>query len=195
MGKQTDEQKLVKTYNKGTCLPLETNDMTAILNLTIDSCVKRQGRPYHYPPTKAGLEKFIQNSIDFFEYINGVNANPDIERKLIPDIENWAVYMGVTRTTIFAYEKRNNEWQEVIQFYKNAIGACKKQLALSHKIPPLIYIFDATNNHGYINASEFKIQATQENIDTDANRIERELSEKGLVWNEQTREFEPATEV
>lgn len=189
--KKTEQTEIKPYKNKGTCLPLETDDMTAILKMTIDKSVEHCGRPYHYAPTPQGLEQLIQNTIDYFEYVNSINANPELERKLIPDIENWCVFLGITRQTLFYYEKRGAEWFDCIQYYKNAISSVKKQLALNYKIPPMVYVFDATNNHGYVNSNEFKLTAQTESIDKDTNALERKIAERGLVWNEDTKEFEP----
>ena len=181
----------IKPYkNKGTCLPLDTDDMTAILTMTIAKSNERLGRPFHYPPSNQGLETFIQNTIDYFEYVNDINSNPELERKLIPDIENWCVFLGITRQTLFNYERRGPEWYDCIQYYKNAISSVKKQLALNYKIPPMVYVFDATNNHGYVNSNEFKLTAQTEYVEKDTNALEREIVERGLVWNEETKEFE-----
>ena len=47
----------------------------------------------------------------------------------------------------------------VSDLVKDGIMACKKQLASTHRMPPLIYIFDAVNNFGYHNATEFHLKA------------------------------------
>ena len=79
--------------------------------------------------------------------------------RLIPDVESWATYLGITRKTILNYEKRGEDWQNAIAFYKGIITACKKQLALAGKMPPVLAIFDLTNNSDYVNASEFRLSA------------------------------------
>ena len=187
------DKKEIKPYkNKGTCLPLETDDMTAILNMTIEKSIQRCGHPSTYPQTKQGLDSFINNTIDYFEYVNGINQNIDLERKLIPDIENWCVFLGITRQTLFNYEGRGGEWKDCIAYYKNAIASVKKQLAMNYKIPPMVYVFDATNNHHYVNSNEFKLNATTEIIDHRPNILEQEIQYRGLIWNEERQEFEGA---
>ena len=196
-GKETEKTtglQQYKTHKSAKCLPMETDDTTAILDMIIDKSTERMGRPCQYDKGKKGLEEFIQNTLSYFEYVNAVNSNPDMERKLIPDIESWAVYLGITRNTILNYESRGNEWYEVIQFYKNCIASTKKQLALNFKIPPMIMAFDFTNNHGYCNTNEFKLTTKVETNDTDTNRLERELVERGLVWDDELKEFVPYTE-
>ena len=54
----------------------------------------------------------------------------------------------------------------------------------------MVYVFDATNNHGYVNSNEFKLTAQTEYVEKDTNALEREIVERGLVWNEETKEFE-----
>lgn len=152
-----NELKQYKNSKSGRCLPLETNDLTAILNMAIEQSVARKGRPCAYPDNEMGLEIFSQKTIDYFEYINNINQNPDIENKLIPDIENWALFLGITRNSILNYEQRGKEWADTIAYYKNAIASIKKQLSLNYKVPPVIAMFDLVNNHGYVNSSEFKL--------------------------------------
>ena len=189
------EGKKKKTSGSGTklCKPLETNDMTAILDMAIEQSTARMGRPAEYPHTKQGLESFIQKTIDYFEYVNAVNANPELEQKLIPDIENWAVYLGVTRVTIWSYQNRGGEWKSTIEYYKNVLGAIKKQLALNYKIPPMVYVFDATNNHNYVNSNEFKLTESKPETDRKGN-IDEQIKAAGLIWNDTLQAFEPREE-
>ena len=66
----------------------------------------------------------------------------------------------MTRRTILTYEKQRGEnWRNFIEQVKNAIAACKKELAFHQQIPPVVAMFDLTNNHSYVNTSEFKIEA------------------------------------
>ena len=171
------------------CEKLETNDMTAILDMTIEVSTKRAGRPAEYPNTKQGLDEFIQNTIDYFEYVNTINANPDLERKLIADIESWSVYLGITRKTLWMYEQRGGEWADCIQYYKNAIGAVKKQLALNYKIPPMVFVFDATNNHNYVNSTEFKLDNSGGQLITATADETARVND--LIWNDELKRYEP----
>ena len=141
------------------CLPLAAGDTTPILDLVIDSGIRKTGRPAEYPNTPQGLDRFIQNTLDYFQFVRTRNADPDLESNqfIIPDVESWSCFVGISRMTLLTYEKRGGEWEEVIQFYKNAIAAIKKNMALNFKIPPVLAIFDMTNNHSYINSSEFKL--------------------------------------
>lgn len=186
--------KIVRTKNKGECLALETNDLTAILDMTITSIKASKGRPSEYPDTHEGLEAFRQQTLEFFEHVNRINANPEIEKKLVPDIEAWAVYLGITRQTIHVYEKRSAEWRDTILVFKNAIASCKKQLAMTYKVPPMIAVFDLVNNHGYVNSNEFHLIPEKPRLnDNDREEIrlnlQKRLDESGLVWDADKGEY------
>ena len=148
-----------KEYKRFTPTPIGAdNTLEAVLNTTIESL--KQGRPPVYPETEQGLEDFKQATIDYFQYVKDTNANPDIDKKLVPDIEGWAVFTSLTRRTILTYEKQRGEnWRNFIEQVKNAIAACKKELAFHQQIPQVVFMFDACNNHGYTNTSEFKVEA------------------------------------
>lgn len=173
------------------CEPIECGDLTAVLDLVITATKAHNGRAVSYPNTKEGLDTFTENTLNFFEYCETVNANPELgdKQKLIPDIELWGSFIGVTRKTILMYERRGGEWETTITYFKNHIAAIKKQLAAHGKIPPLITIFDLTNNHGYVNASEFKISDIQE--DTNKTSIDEQARANDLVWNDETKRYEP----
>ena len=133
------------------------DDLNSILDMSIRSI--KMGRPARFPDTEQGLEDFKMASVNYLEYIRETNNNPDNEHNLIPDIESWATYLGTTRMTILTYEKsRGEDWKEFIALVKGAITAMKKQLAFRQKIPTLLAVFDLTNNSGYVNTSEFKLQ-------------------------------------
>ena len=148
-----------KEYKRFTPKPIGAdNTLEAVLNTTIESL--KQGRPPVYPETEQGLEDFKQATIDYFQYVKDTNANPDIDKKLVPDIEGWAVFTSLTRRTILTYEKQRGEnWRNFIEQVKNARAACKKELAFHQQIPQVVFMFDACNNHGYTNTSEFKVEA------------------------------------
>lgn len=170
---------------------INTGDMTASLTLAME-CMKRYGgRPAKYEPTQEGLEQFVKNTEDFFAYAEKLNSNPEIEKKLILDIEAWTAYIGISRNVLYEYNKRGGAWTETISYVKNLINGQKKQLALSYKIPPVLYIFDACNNADYANASEFKITGNMNNlvIHGNVNELEREMMGGGLVWNNETGGF------
>lgn len=147
-------------YNKrgGKATKLETGDSKAIEELIISSIRKCGGRPSYYPDTEEGMELFRNKTLEYFEYIETVNNDPAIEKKLIPDIESWAVFLGTTRQSIWEYSQRSKEWYELIQFFKDSIFAFKKQMGEHGKVPQVLLIFDACNNFGYKNTSTFNTE-------------------------------------
>lgn len=191
------ERKMVTSLRgkkRGECQPIQTGDMTAILTLTLDSLKKNHGMPCVYEPTPAGLSRFSEETIDFFDYVNDINSDPELEKKLIPDIEAWCIYLGIARNTLFEYEKRGGEWGKLIGYYKNVIAGAKKQLAMNGKIPPVLFIFDSANNHQYANVSEFKVSSTSIVVNSEQTQLERDIVQQGLVWDEEKRDFIPIGE-
>ena len=130
-----------------------------------------------YPNTDEGLELFKAKSLEYVEYIKQVNASEGVERELIPDIEGWSAYLGTNRTTINRYARRSEKWKQTIENFKNGIASIKKQMALYGTIPPVMAIFDLTNNHGYVNSSEFKVSQQNDNIQ-EHRLTDKELQEK-----------------
>ena len=161
----------IRTYNKGSCELLEPDDLTALTKLAVSSLKEHGGHIAKYPNTPQGLEQFIKKSTDFFEYCNEINASLEPQQRLIPDIESWCCFMGITRTTLMKYAKRNQQWSEAIEMIKTAIMSAKKQLAMRGKIPQMIAIFDWTNNFGYLNTSEFRLVADEPKDTTTTPRI------------------------
>lgn len=178
-----------KTTRYGDTEPIMTGDQTAALTLILDSLHHYGGHPFKYPPTAEGLQLFVERSEDFFEYVHNLNAREDIEKKLIPDVECWTVYLGISRRTLFEYEGRGGQWADTINYIKNIINTSKKQLAMNFKIPPMLYMFDATNNHNYVNTSEFKLQATTIINQNPDSELERELLSNGITWDAKQGEF------
>ena len=115
-----------------------------------------------YEDSEIGLKRFRKDSENYLEYVKAVNesAAQNNTGSSIPDIEAWAAHLGITRMTINRYEKRGGDWETTIANMKGIITACKKQLALAGKMPPVLAIFDLTNNSGYINSNEFKLTTT-----------------------------------
>lgn len=125
------------------------------------SGLKKGGPAPLYPETPEGLERFMRDSDAYLSKVQA--SNEDLEGEggaLVPDIEAWAAYMGTTRATIATYERsRGEDWKNAIASIKGIITACKKQLAFTGKMPPVLAIFDLTNNSGYVNASEYHLTA------------------------------------
>lgn len=190
----SEGHEIVKTKNKGTCIQVVGDDLESVSNIIISALKNSGGRPSEYPDNQHGLEMFRQKSIEFFEHVAAVNEQSGLEKGLIPDIELWCTWLGVTRMTVNNYErKRGTEWVETIALFKNVIATYKKEMALHYRIPPMVMAFDFTNNHGYYNTSEFKVITEQGTTEESKQRIaiDEELKQSGLRWNEDTQSFEP----
>lgn len=148
-GESTPSLKKTATATNGT-------EIAATLNASIRAF--KQGI-VAYEDSQEGLERFRKDSENYLEYVKATNesASQNGVGGSIPDIEAWAAHLGITRMTISRYERRGGDWETTIANMKGIITACKKQLALAGKMPPVLAIFDLTNNSGYINASEFKL--------------------------------------
>lgn len=145
-----------KKYVKVDEEPGNMADLGALLDVSIQQIGNRKtGRKAIYDDSESGLNNFLEATKRYFEYIR--DANNANEEKLIPDIEGWCIFIGITRQTALNYSKRNDEWGEHISYIKDAILAAKKQLAFRFKIPPVVYLNDISNNHGYLNTNEFRI--------------------------------------
>ena len=151
----------IRTYNKGECQTLDGDDLQAITRLAVASLREYKGIPAKYENSPQGLEKFMEKSRAFFEYCDEINTELEPDKRIIPDIEAWCLYLGIVRSTLHEYSKRSETWKNAIDMVKTAIMMAKKQLAQRGKIPQMIAVFDWTNNHGYLNTSEFRLVAEQ----------------------------------
>lgn len=168
------------------CMPRTAGDLTASMDLILSSIATHKATPFKYPPTAAGLETFKLNCTDFFRYVAELNANEELETKLIPDIESLCLYIGIDRHTLMNYEARGGTWGETVRYFKNCLVTAKKQLALNYKIPPVLEIFDLKCNHGYIEPTA----GNNEGIEGDnCNRTEELTTAAGLIFDPVKGEF------
>ena len=139
------------------------DDLESLLTLAVQSA--RGNGICKYPHTAEGLALFKEKSVRFLEYIRAQNRIADDEgkRRLVPSIEAWACYCGISRQTILEYQKqRSQDWRDFVIWMKNTIQGCKAQLAICGKVPPVVYIFDSVNNAGYVNTSEVKVSPIED---------------------------------
>lgn len=100
--------------------------------------------------------EFVETAERYIDYIEGQAA---AGVRLIPDIEGFCCFAGISRDSLNDWERtRPGEYSDTIKRFKNAIAAYKKQLALSGEIPPLVFATDFNNNHGYIQQTKIDIQ-------------------------------------
>lgn len=146
-----------KEYASSIDLVSESSD---IYDLVISSMERHNTRPPVYSNTPEGFEQFKQMTICFIKEIRerNVGAENSKRMRLIPSVEMWATYLGVTRQTINNYEHSYEQYfQDYIKLFKNAIASIKKELAENGKINPMLHVFDFCNNYGYVNTNNFTI--------------------------------------
>lgn len=188
---KTMPDKELKPY-KEVAKDLSPEDTSPILEMACACLKNRGGHPYTYANNQAGLETFKKSSELYFLNLKEANSNLDEKHQIIPDIEGYALHLGIDRSTLLRYRNRSEQWKAMIDYYKNVIAFCKKQLALRGKIPAVLAVFDLSNNHQYVNTSEFKL--TTEEITKAADdknmSLEERIAQSGLVWNEERQEWE-----
>lgn len=147
-------RQVYKRYEEGEdYLPVEADETRAMIEM-----VKRQ---FLNPKVRArrkypDLEDFKAVIVEYFNYIADSN---DAGSNLIPDVEGFCTFAGISRETLNDWQRtRPGEFAETIGDLKNAIAACKKQLALRGKIPPIVFATDFNNNHGYTQKQTVELQ-------------------------------------
>ena len=114
----------------------------------------RTGRPRKYETPGALLDRF-DKYIDYIEEKRSEGAY------IIPDVEGFTLYAGITRVTLLEWEAtRGVAFSNAIKTIKNSIAAYKKQLAMRGEIPGLVYAIDMNNNHGYVQQQTIDIKAS-----------------------------------
>ena len=165
------------TYNKGK-ISISTDDLQPITKLAIDSLRRHGGKQAVYQNDQSGIDAFIADSINYFEWLRDANESREEQKQLYPSVEGLAVYCGTTRKTLAEYEKRSDAWSQAVGSVKAAILACKTELSNHGRIPPLIAVFDYCNNFGFVNTSEFRLVAAESRTATQAPRIDSEQLEQ-----------------
>ena len=186
-------------YRRSTPAPRVHGDLADSLDLTIsclDEFKRRGGVTAKYPPDDDGLQMFIDVTRDYFTTLRECNTSGE-DFKVVPDIESWCAFLGISRQTLMTYNRRGGAWSETIEYLKTCICSCKKSLADRGKIPPMVAIFDMINNHHYLNTSEFRISTQVEQSPMTITRTSEEimaqydrnlLEEYGLIESEDNNE-------
>ena len=159
MKKRYDENGMrLQTYQRGGAdlAPITGDDAAAAL---IDIGIKTLRTRPQYANTEEGFRDFQNRTIKYFEYVQSVNRDKESNKRLMIDVESWAVYMGTTRQIINRYTERGGEWEDFINRVKEIISGEKKLRVYSHQAPPIFAIFDMVNNHYYHNTSDIRIEA------------------------------------
>lgn len=131
-------------------------DMSAVIKLAEQSIRGNIGRPQKYEDSTEGLERFLTKCADFFAYCDEINGNSE-DQKLIPDVESLCSYLKITRKTLSEYRKRGEAWRQAVDLVKDSVLTCKKQLVLSGRCNPVLFVFDSCNNHGYQSVNQIQL--------------------------------------
>ena len=154
--------KTIKPYrNKGECLQIQNDDLQAVTELCISSLKKHGGKQALYADTPQELQRFMNDVTGYFQMLHDANEDTEPDKQLYPSIEGLCLYMGFSRNVLSQYGKRSSAWREAIDTVRNAIATCKIQLASHFRIPPLVFVFDLTNNCAYYNTNQFVLRPEQ----------------------------------
>ena len=158
--KRTEAGDRLAVYPRGQYEVMTSGDpSSAILGMGIQALA---GRPPAYTDDDRGLQIFMDRTVDYFRHIKAVNDNRETEQMLLPDVESWAVYLQITRATIWNYRKRGGAWAEYIDRVKTLILAQRKDAASRFKMPPMVYVFDCVNNFDYVNTNQIELKTETE---------------------------------
>lgn len=108
---------------------------------------------------KGGRPRKLETVEEFREvaerYINYIKDRALDGVRLVPDIEGFCAFAGISRETLNNWETaRTGAYSDTIKIFKNTIAAYKKQLAFNGEIPPIVFATDFNNNHGYTQAAQ-----------------------------------------
>lgn len=136
---------------------IETERAVALCDMMLDGfktaikaaeSEKRGGRPRKLET----VEEFQQVAENYINYIRD-KALQGV--RLIPDVEGFCSFAGISRDTLNDWERtRPGVYSDTIKMLKNTIAAYKKQLAFNGEIPPIVFATDFNNNHGYTQAAQ-----------------------------------------
>lgn len=136
---------------------IETERAVALCDMMLDGfktaikaaeTEKRGGRPRKLET----VEEFQQVAENYINYIRD-KALQGV--RLIPDVEGFCSFAGISRDTLNDWERtRPGVYSDTIKMLKNTIAAYKKQLAFNGEIPPIVFATDFNNNHGYTQAAQ-----------------------------------------
>lgn len=171
--------------------PENLDDMGQVIEMGLESLRKSRGQQARYANTPEGLETFYQRAVSYFERINEINSN-DGQQRVLPDFEGLAVWCGISRITLFNYENRGGQWAETIQLIKTLITACRKQVASTFKIPPMLEIFNLVNNStGYRNTNQIVLSTDEMQQKQKEIELQDSLEANALIWDAEKGEYIP----
>lgn len=140
-----------------------TSAELAVINAAVHNIenydVSTGGKAAKYPNNEQGLQAFKADCIAYFRSLAQINTGLEVDdqKPVKATIEGLVTSLGMTRQNLSkVYYQRGGEWKDLIDYVKECICSCKWQAAASGKTPPVLALFDFTNNHNYLSTSEFK---------------------------------------
>ena len=142
-----------KRFKEGVDFQPIDNDYSDALVEFIQHC--RNIHKFGRPPKYADIQEFYGMTDAYWDVLKDKNQSGV---KIIPDIEGFCCFAGISRETLNEWERsRPSEYSDSIKRLKNDIAAYKKQLGLRGAIPPIVFATDFNNNHGYTQRQEIAI--------------------------------------
>ena len=136
-------------------LPATGDEMDAMYQMAKNNMQRQKERRVRAGRTGIRYETVedLENGIiEYWNYLMEANAK---KIALLPDLEGMCAFLGITRNTLLEWERNDvRGFASTIEQAKNDIAACKKQIGLHGKIPPIIMAMDFNNNHGYTQRQE-----------------------------------------
>lgn len=134
-------------------LPAVGDEMDAMYQMAKENMKRNiQARKTHGGVRYETAEDLERGIIAYWDYLMEANAK---EIALLPDVEGLCAFLGITRKTMWEWERNDvRGFAATIEQAKNDIAACKKQIGLHGKIPPIVMAMDFNNNHGYTQRQE-----------------------------------------
>lgn len=156
-------------YKEGKDYQLPDGDEMQAMYQMAKSNMERaqQNRFKHRVVRYETVEQLEEGIMQYWDYLMKANEN---KINLIPDVEGLCAFLGITRKTMWEWERNNTRgFTATIEQAKNDIAACKKQIGLQGKIPPLVLAMDFNNNHGYTQRQEVVVTPNNPLGDTVSN--------------------------
>ena len=155
--------------------PMQPGDLADVIEIALKN-VSKGGMPAAYECDNEGLQMFFDTSKNYFMSIAEQNrAAGDLSQMLIPSVEMWCAFLGISRQTLLTYQRRGEEWANTINFFKTVIYAAKNELANHGKLSPVLLIFDSVNNFDYRNVAEFKLEPVRYDEQEESNQRIKEI--------------------
>lgn len=112
---------------------------------------RRVGNVARYPNIES-LERKIN------EYWIFVLEERSKGHDVIPDVEHFASFLGVSRYTLIEWKRNNkNGFSDPLEMAFNDIAAVKNQLVMHGELNPMTWVAMMNNNHGYTQNNKLEI--------------------------------------